>query len=94
MTDTPNEVKQLYRDLLMHRSGAERLEMGCRMFDTARAFVRASLGDPSGTDRSREMTARLFLRTYRADFAPAIRDRIAAWLRDPGSGGRHRHERR
>ncbi|MBI3768392.1 MAG: hypothetical protein HY271_07830 [Deltaproteobacteria bacterium] len=94
MTDTSNEVTQLYRDLLMRRSGAERLEMGCRMFDTARAFVRASLGDPSGTDRSREMTARLFLRTYGADFDPMIRDRIAAWLRDPGGDGRRRDDGR
>jgi hypothetical protein len=72
----------------MRRSGAERLEMGCRMFDTARAFMRASLGDASGIDRSREMTARLVLRAYGADFDPMVRDRIAAWLRDPERGGR------
>ena len=81
MTDTPHEVAKLYRDLLMRRSGSERLEMGCRMFDTARAFMRVSLGDPSGTDRSREMMTQLFLRTYGADFDPMTRDRIAAWLR-------------
>jgi hypothetical protein len=81
MTDTPNEVAARYRELLMRRSGAERLEMGCRMFDTARALMRASLGDPLGTDRSRDMMARLFLRTYGADFDPMTRDRIAAWLR-------------
>ncbi len=81
MTDTPHEVAELYRDLLMRRSGSERLEMGCRMFDTARTFMRASLGDPSGTDSSREMMAQLFLRTYGADFDPLTRDRIAAWLR-------------
>ncbi|MGD0949641.1 MAG: hypothetical protein ABSA52_19710 [Candidatus Binatia bacterium] len=81
MTDTPPEVAELYRDLLMRRSGSERLEMGCRMFDTARTLMRASLGDPLGADRSRDMMARLFLRTYAADFDPATRDRIAAWLR-------------
>ena len=81
MTDTPSEVQQVYRDLLMRRSGAERLEMGCRMFDTARAFMRSSMGDPLGTDRSREMTARLFLRTYGTDFDATTRDRIAAWRR-------------
>ena len=58
--------------------------MGCRMFDSARAFMRASLGDPSGTDRSGAMTAQLFLRTYAADFDPLTRDRIAARLRKDG----------
>lgn len=84
MTDTPAQMEQAYRDLLMRRSGAERLEMGCRMFDTARAFMRASLGDPSGTDRSGAMTAQLFLRTYGADFDPVTRERIAEWLRRRG----------
>ncbi len=84
MTDTPKDVTARYRELLMCRSGAERLEMGCRMFDSARAFMRASLGDPSGSDRSREMVARLFLRTYGADFDPMTRDRIVAWLRVGG----------
>ncbi len=84
MSDTPNAVNARYRALLMRRSGAERVEMGCRMFDTARAFMRASLGDSSGTDRSREMTVQLFLRTYGADFDPIARDRIAAWLRGQG----------
>jgi len=81
VTDTPTAVNDLYRQLLMRHSGSERLEMGCRMFDTARALMRASLGDPSGTDRSPEMMARLFLRTYASDFDAATRERIAAWLR-------------
>ncbi len=84
MTDTPAAVRNHYRAMLMRRSGAERLEMGCRMFDTARAFMRASLGDPSGTDHSRTMTVQLFIRTYGAEFDPATRDRIAAWLRGDG----------
>jgi hypothetical protein len=81
MTDTPDVVNQLYRKMLMRRSGSERLEMGCRMFDTARILMRAGLGDPSGTDCSPDMMARIFLRTYATDFDPATRDRIAAWLR-------------
>ena len=43
MNDTPEAVQHLYRTLLMGRSGSERLHMGCAMFDTARAFARASL---------------------------------------------------
>ena len=43
MNDTPEAVQNFYRTLLMRRSGSERLQMGCAMFDTARAFARASL---------------------------------------------------
>ncbi|MFN8643978.1 MAG: hypothetical protein U0802_20845 [Candidatus Binatia bacterium] len=84
MTDTPPHVEQLLRELLLRRSGAERLRMGCAMFDVARRLVQSSLGDPEGTDRSSEMKARVFLRIHGADFDPATRDRIAAWLRQGG----------
>jgi hypothetical protein len=43
MTDTPPEVAELYRQMLMARSGEERFMMGVRMFDAARAMVIASL---------------------------------------------------
>jgi hypothetical protein len=38
-------IATLQRQLLMQRSGTERLKMGCTMFDTARALMRAGLGD-------------------------------------------------
>jgi hypothetical protein len=64
----------------MRRSAAQRLRMGGDMFDAARALVRASLGDPSGTDRSPDMKVRLFLRVYGRDFDAAARERIVARL--------------
>ena len=80
MTDTPREVEQLYRNMLMRRSGAERLRMGCAMFETAKALVRASLGDAAGVDNSPEMRARLFIRIYGQDFDAPTAGRIAAHL--------------
>ncbi len=81
MTDTPGHVQQLYRTLLLQRSGAERVRMACRMFDGARALVRASLGDPEGRNASAQMRAALFLRTYGRDFDARTRERIAGRLR-------------
>lgn len=81
MDDTAAAVSRRYRELLMQRSGEERLRMGCRMFAAARALARASLGDPDGSDRSPDMRAELFLRTYASDFDAATRARIAARLR-------------
>jgi hypothetical protein len=81
VNDTPAVVRDRYRRMLLARSGAERLEMGSRMFDAARRLVRASLGDPHGVDDSPELRARLFLRVYGGDFAPTTAARIAARLR-------------
>jgi len=81
MNDTPAAVRDLQRTLLMQRSGAERLKMGCAMFDAARALMRAGLGETSGSDRSPAMRVRIFERTYGRDFDPATAARIIAHLR-------------
>jgi hypothetical protein len=81
MNDTPGAVQNFYRTLLMHRSGSERLPMGCAMFDTARAFARANLRAPSHSDN--ELKGRLFMHTYGGDFDPDMAQRIAAWLATP-----------
>ena len=84
MNDTPEAVQNLYRTLLMRRSGGERLHMGCAMFDTARALARANLQRTSHTED--ELRVRLFLRTYGGDFAPDTAARIAAWFASPRRG--------
>jgi hypothetical protein len=42
MNDTDPEIEQLVRRRLLERSGAERVEMGSRMFDLAKAMILAS----------------------------------------------------
>jgi len=74
-------MASLQRRLLMERPAGERLKMGCAMFDTARALMRAGLGDAAGTDRSAAMRVRLFERTYGRDFDAATAARIVAHLR-------------
>lgn len=68
MKDTPKAIQDLYRRLLMERSGAERLKMAFNMFDTARTLVKASLQVQLCSDE--DLRARLFIRTYGADFTP------------------------
>jgi hypothetical protein len=80
VNDTTPAMRAMQRTLLLKRSGAERLKMGCAMFDTARALMRAGLGDPGGSDPSPAMRARLFERTYGRDFDPATAARIVAHL--------------
>jgi hypothetical protein len=61
MNDTPSEIAEIVRERLMARSGAERMAMGSRMFDAARAMVLASF--PAGLSEI-EVKRRLCERLY------------------------------
>ena len=80
MTDTPPEVMQRYQAMLLARSPAERLKMGCSMGATARALVRASVlaQDPHASPAA--VRRALFLRFYGHEFDEAQRERIMASL--------------
>ncbi len=68
MNDTSPEMDARYRDMLMRRSGEERLKMGCAMRETARALVEASIReqDPQATPEA--VRKSLFLRFYGHEF--------------------------
>ena len=59
MNDTPPEVDELYRRMLLRRSPEERLCMACRMFSSARALARAGMPAASGAQMRRQMFLRL-----------------------------------
>jgi hypothetical protein len=85
----------MYREMLLQRSGADRLKMGCSMFATARALVVASLleRDPSASPAA--VRRGVFLRFYGSEFAMDERSRIVAWLGrlEPGPPGSPRKVR-
>jgi len=76
MKDTSAAMERKYRDMLLKRSGEERLKMGCSMHATAQALVRASAlaVEPSASPSS--LKKFLFLRFYGQDFDGATRKRI------------------
>jgi hypothetical protein len=78
MKDTTPEVDARYGDMLMQRSGEERLKMGCAMRETARAFVEASIRkqDPQATPEA--VRKGLFLRFYGHEFDAESRAKILA----------------
>ena len=80
MTDTPPEVMQRYRAMLLGRSPEERLKMGCSMGATARILVRASVlaQDPHASPAA--VRRALFLRFYGHEFQAVERERILARL--------------
>jgi hypothetical protein len=63
MNDTPPEIEEKVREMIMARSGAERVKMGSSMFDAARAIVIASL--PKDLPEE-EFKKQLFERIYGA----------------------------
>ena len=74
MIDTSPDVDAMYRAMLLARTGAERVLMGARMFDAARAMVLASL--PAGLSESetrRQLFARLYPEVPREQVPPELR---------------------
>ena len=61
MKDTPEHVEAMVRELMMARSGEERLIMGALMFDAAREIILASFPRDLPPE---EVRRRLFERVY------------------------------
>jgi hypothetical protein len=80
MNDTPLEVERLLREMMMARSGEERLLMGSAMFDAARDMVIASL--PENLP-ALEFKRRLFERLYGISLEQALEAKCIA---DDNSG--------
>jgi hypothetical protein len=80
MNDTPIAMEIRYRQMLMQRSNAERLKMGCSMLATARALIVASVRERAPDISSEGLRRALFLRLYRDDFSADERQRIMGGL--------------
>ena len=76
MNDTPLEVERRFRDLLLRRSGEERLKMGCSMHATAQALVRASVLERDPLASPATLRRALFLRFHGQDFDVETREKI------------------
>lgn len=62
--DTPEHVEDSVRTMMMERTGAERMAMGCSMYDAAKAMARASLAHLPEQD----VRIQLFERFYGSEF--------------------------
>ena len=78
MKDTSPEMDARYQDMLMQRSGEERLMMGCAMRETARTLAEASIReqDPQATPET--VRKGIFLRFYGHEFDADSRTKILA----------------
>jgi hypothetical protein len=71
-------MQRKFQEMLLERSGEERLKMGCSMHAAARALVKASISekDPIAVNRV------LFLRFYGGEFEPKERKKILLAMRN------------
>ena len=84
MKDTAPEMDARYRDMLMQRSGDERLRMGCAMRETARALVEASILEQNPQATPEVVRKGLFLRFYGHEFDAESRSNILAAIESAG----------
>jgi hypothetical protein len=76
MKDTPAHVDRMYRNMLLARSGEERLRMGFSMYATARAFVLAAIREREPAASPARVREGLFVRFYGHEFGAEERERI------------------
>jgi hypothetical protein len=81
MKDTSPEMESYFNELMMKKSGQERLKMGFSMFDMARRQVLASIINDNPNADPSEIRREIFLRFYGQDFPPAEQERILAQIR-------------
>ena len=80
MKDTSPEMEQRFRQMILARSGEERLKMGCSMHEMAQELVRASLEERTPNLEPRDLRRALFLRFYGQEFDPETSRKILAHL--------------
>ena len=74
--DTSPEMAQKYQDLIMAMAPEQRVIMGCEMFDTARALMKAGLAnEPNPQNLS--LRVRILHRLYGRDFSPRELEKIS-----------------
>ena len=80
MFDTHPEIAVRFRELMMSKTGQERLLMGCSMYDAAKKIVRSSIynNHPGITDV--ELRREIFLRFYGREFNRAEKEKIISAL--------------
>jgi len=80
MNDTHPDIAVRFQNLMMRKSGEQRLRMGCSMHDTAKQIVRSAIYNSHPEITDAEMKREIFLRFYGQDFSQTDKERILSTL--------------
>ena len=76
MNDTSPLVESIFLEMMMKKSGQERLMMGFSMFEMARKQVVASIKRDNPNVNIKDLRREIFLRFYGQEFSPEEREKI------------------
>ena len=80
MRDTSPEIEKQFLEMMMERTGQERLKMGFSMFNLARKQAIVSIRTNKPTAGEEEIRKDLFSRFYAEDFSPEDQEKILRWI--------------
>jgi hypothetical protein len=80
MNDTHPDVADRFRNLIMSKTGQERLLMGCSMYDAAKEIVQSSIYNNHPGITETEMRKDIFLRFYGQEFNRVEREKVISFL--------------
>ena len=76
MNDTAPEIEAIFEQMMMNKSGQERLQMGFSMFNMARRQVTAAIRKNKPDADAIEIRREIFLRFYGNDFSQEEQKKI------------------
>jgi len=80
MNDTHPDIAIKFQELIMSKSGEQRLLMGCSMYDTAKKIVQNALSSQHPEITAKEMREGIFSRFYGHEFTEAEKQKILSAL--------------
>jgi len=80
MNDTHPDIAVRFSDLMMSKTGQQRLLMGCSMYDTAKRIVRSAIYNSRPGITETGMRREIFLRFYGPEFSRADREKFLSAL--------------
>ncbi|MDT8301173.1 MAG: hypothetical protein RQ760_06775 [Sedimentisphaerales bacterium] len=80
MNDTHPEITVRFRNLMMSKTGHERLLMGCSMYDTAKEIVRSYIYNEHPGIKDADVRREIFLRFYGQEFSRTEREKLISAL--------------
>ncbi|MDP8262792.1 MAG: hypothetical protein P9M13_05760 [Candidatus Ancaeobacter aquaticus] len=81
MKDTSDAIAVRFQDMIMRRNPAERLLMGCSMYDTAKQIVKSSILNQNQGITPQKLKEEIFLRFYGMEFSESEKKKILSALR-------------
>jgi hypothetical protein len=80
MNDTHPDIAIRFQNLMMLKSGEQRLLMGCSMYDTAKQIVRSSIYNKHPQISAEQAKKEIFIRFYGQDFSQPVLEKILSVL--------------